>query len=253
MSSETHPIQDVIAGRDILQQMPFGSDSLLADHSAQDDSSPTIERGNLTRAVRVRVTQTEESSGVGLAVWGTTLPSLVAVSGVGVPSAAFVSYSALVDESFMPVFVLGSATTEYAAEKKSAFATCSVLLSARRGLLADGQFSALGRQLESLLADNDELQARGITVSPTSLDGLIKFLALHRSDAHPNVALTRDGRFTASWSRGKRAKITLVFDRDGGDWVGVDLNSAPPLRKTGAFVVTSLDGISQPFRSWIKA
>jgi hypothetical protein len=148
----------------------------------------------------------------------------------------------------------GSTTPINIAGKKSAFETCHNLLIARRGLLTVEQFSALDRQLKSLLAeDDDNLETTEISVSPTSLDGLIEFLARHRPDSHPNIALTREGRFTASWSRGKRAKITLIFDREGGDWVGVDLDSQPTARASGAFVINSLAGIAQPFRTWIKA
>jgi hypothetical protein len=130
-------------------------------------------------------------------------------------------------------------------------AQCYLLLLSRRGLLADEQFFALRRQLSSIFAAADE--SDDVTVSLTSLDGLIEFLARNQPDSHPSVSVGRDGRFAASWMHGPRAKVTLVFDRTGGEWAGVDLEARPPVRGKGSFVVNSLFGITQTFRNWIKA
>jgi hypothetical protein len=109
------------------------------------------------------------------------------------------------------------------------------------------QITALQRQLAALLDADDPPEQR---VSLLSLDGLISFLAQHRPAIHPNLSLTADGRFSASWQQGRRAKLTLTFDREGGDWVGVDLDAKR--RATGGFVVNSLAGIAQPYRSWMN-
>jgi hypothetical protein len=149
-----------------------------------------------------------------------------------------------------------AAATDVPFAIESALVTCSELLRARRGLLQHEQFEALGRQLDALLSDEDELVAEGIVVSVVSLDGLIGFLARHRwAGQHPNIAITRDGRFSASWVHGWGAKVTLAFDTNGigGEWVGVDIGTRPPVRREGAFVLDSLDGVLQPFRSWIKS
>lgn len=146
----------------------------------------------------------------------------------------------------------GNATPINILGARTAFEIASELLFARRGILTPNQFIALCRQIRSLLTDESGNAIQSV-ISQTSLDGLIGFLSRHRPDSHPNVALTRDGRFSASWLFGKRAKITLVFDRVGGEWTGVNLDAQPVIRGSGAFVVNSLSGIAKPFRSWIKA
>jgi hypothetical protein len=59
--------------------------------------------------------------------------------------------------------------------------------------LSDAQVTALTRQLNALLADEDELQEAGLSVSEASLNGLIDFLAAHQAVAHPNLSVTRNG------------------------------------------------------------
>lgn len=130
---------------------------------------------------------------------------------------------------------------------KSPFETCLEILQARRGLLAEKQLTSLQRQVSFLL-----LPEGAPSVSTGSLNGLIDFIGRHKPVAHPNLSLTRNGKFAASWSSGPRAKVTLTFDRDGGDWVGMDLTKAPAVRASGAFVIDSLAGLTQPFKSWVQ-
>jgi hypothetical protein len=127
----------------------------------------------------------------------------------------------------------------------STLSSCKELLAARKGLLSYDQFESLGKQLTSLLLDLDD----GLQISIVSLDALISFLSKHRPP-QPNIALTKHGRFTASWTSGRRAKITLTFDQEGGTWVAVNLDDGT--RAIGAFVINSLDGISRPYRGWVR-
>jgi hypothetical protein len=144
-----------------------------------------------------------------------------------------------------------SATPSPAIEEKTAFSMCRNLLFSRRGLLHKDQYWALERQLRSLFVEEGEPISSAVA-SPVSFDGLINFLAQHRP-THPNISLNRDGQFVASWPQGKRAKLSLTFDRAGGDWVAINLDVSPPLRRSGSFVKGSLTGISEPFRNWIAA
>jgi hypothetical protein len=134
---------------------------------------------------------------------------------------------------------------------KSTLEMCRELLHARRGLLRAHEVLALERQLSALLSDEDEIVANGLKVSSASLDGLIAFLAAHRPHTHPRLSLTRGGLFAASWAPRDRVKLTLTFNREAADWVGVDLGAAPPVRDSGAVVIGSLDGMRQSFRDWI--
>jgi hypothetical protein len=143
-----------------------------------------------------------------------------------------------------PVWIVGSGPS-------SALGKSCELLEARRGLLRSEQYEAFRRQLSALLSDEDELNRRGIGPSMISLDALVQFVARHQPRVHPNISMDRNGRFSASWG-GRRAKVTLVFDQEGGDWTGIDLDARPPVRATGAFVLDSLAGVGQRFRDWIK-
>jgi hypothetical protein len=124
-------------------------------------------------------------------------------------------------------------------------------LSFRKGLLSPEQLHSLELQMTALLAEGDDGELAAPEVSLLSLDTLIEFLSRYRPRTHPNLAIAKSGLFSASWTHGRRAKITLSFDRDGGEWVGVDLDAK--IRNSGAFVRDSLAGIALPYREWITA
>jgi hypothetical protein len=145
----------------------------------------------------------------------------------------------------------GGAVADRPLSTKSFLERCRELLQSRRGLLRSHQVLALERQLSSLLSDEDELVESGMTVLTASLDGLVDFLAAHRPHTHPSLSLTRNGRFAASWSPYIRAKLTLTFTREAADWVGVDLDATTPVRDRGVVLISSLNGMPLPFRSWI--
>jgi len=261
MSSGALPIQDVIAGQQILQtHRTWEPHDALSQNPNPAGTWPTLM--DLSEQWRVGGLNLRTMSCVGctgparVIVGQLQLPESgsLTLAGSAVTAANAKMYWNVAHERLVTLSTQDSGTPEHFSARKSSLAVCSDLLLARRGLLTVEQVSAIQRQLQSLLGtEDDEFESRDIVISPTSLDGLIEFLARINPDAHPNISVSRDGRFTASWSHGKRAKITLIFDREGGDWVGVDLEARPPVRSAGAFVVNSLAGITQPFRSWIKA
>lgn len=257
MSSSMHPFQDVMAGQAILRTMPFGFNEPPIGSPVEDNPDSTVTPADITGIGYGESFQVVGIDGINLIMKDcagcTMLPGLLTLSTDVVLTVDAKSDLANFDDVHKALAALRNTTPGYATDNKSALAICRDLLSARRGLLTTEQVVALENQLNSLLADDDELEASGITISPTSLDGLIEFLAMHLPDVHPNISVSREGRFTASWLHGKKAKITLSFDQEGGDWVGVDLRKETLERKTGAFVINSLAGIAQPFRSWIKA
>ena len=261
MSSGALPIRDVIAVQQILQThgrweshyafpqypSPTGGGAGLIDMPEQwrvgGVNLKAMSCIGCTGPARVIVGQLQLLESGSLTLTGSAVSTATAEMYWGVP-----------DERLMTITAQDSGTPGQLPARKSALTVCTDLLLARRGLLSIEQVSAIQRQLQSLLGtEDDEFESRDTAISPISLDGLIEFLARNNPDSHPNISLSRDGRFMASWSHGKRAKITLIFDREGGDWVGVDLDTRPPIRDAGAFVVNSLFGITKPFRSWIKA
>jgi hypothetical protein len=247
-------VQELMAGRAILQASFLREEP--ADKLQQDPTSAAtwLELADLVATTKFQVANIADINLKDMTCVGCTgTAGPLALMTVPIMTVAAKPWN-LGDVNIIGLNWPGSATPTNITGKKSTFEICRGVLIARRGLLTLEQFSALERQLKSLLVeDEDSLEAIEIAASSTSFDGLIEFLARHRPDAHPNIALTREGRFTASWLGGKRAKITLIFDREGGDWVAVDLDSRPPVRARGAFVVNSLAGIAQPFRAWIKA
>ena len=259
MSSGALPIQDVIAGQQILQT-----------HYTWESHDPLPQYPSPAPSTVMDLPEQWRVGGVNLRAMsciGCTGPAQVIVGQLQLPEAGSLAlvgsvvttatakmYWNAARERHVTITALDSGTPGHFSARKSAFEVCTDLLLARRGLLPVEQVSAIQRQLQSLLGtEDDEFESRDIAISPISLDGLIEFLARNNPDSHPNISVSRDGRFMASWSHGKRAKITLIFDREGGDWVGVDLDTRPPIRDAGAFVVNSLFGITKPFRSWIKA
>jgi hypothetical protein len=137
----------------------------------------------------------------------------------------------------------------------SARSRCKTVLDARHSRLTEEQAVALERQIEALLADEDELDEQGVTVSVASFDGLIEFLAFHKVTRHPNLSLTRKGQFAASWSPDRHAKLTLVFNgHDMGDWVAVDFRQQSAVQRgSGSFYVTVGETLPQSFMSWMHA
>ena len=119
----------------------------------------------------------------------------------------------------------------------------------RRIHLSDAQVTALTQQLNALLADEDELKQAGLSISEASLNGLIDFLATHQEAAHPNLSVTRNGYFAASWSPRRRRKLTLIFEPSGaGEWIAIDLDPAHPLHEKGW-----LPDIPHRFADWMSA
>jgi hypothetical protein len=123
---------------------------------------------------------------------------------------------------------------------------CLRALVARGPVLSERQTLALRRQLRVLLSDEKELSEAGISVSVVSLHGLIDFLAGNDNKIHPNLSITRDGYFAASWSPRKRAKLTLVFKEAAAEWIAVDLDRARPATQKG-----SLSEIPPVIASWM--
>ena len=122
-------------------------------------------------------------------------------------------------------------------------------LESRRSVLSARQFEALQRQLRALLEDERELNEAGISISFASLHGLIDFIAGNDARAHPNLSITRDGYFAASWSPRKRAKLTLTFRGEGqGEWVSADLDTAPPTTSKG-----EIKDLPAHFEHWMTA
>jgi hypothetical protein len=267
VSVGNHAIQDLMVGRAILQaSLPLvkyePADILQLDPERTRTWLGTVDvvvpaRSQFTSIgdVKLKVMNCVGCTGTALTEsTGTAFTGSIVVKGAANTAVTAKLHWNLENHVFAKGAWRGNATPINISDKQSAFEICHDLLLARRGLLTVEQVAALDRQLKSILADEeDNFELSGISVSPTSLDGLIKFLARHRPASHPNIALTREGHFTASWLGGKRAKVTLIFDQEGGDWIGVDLESRPAVRCAGAFVVNSLAGIAQPFRSWIKA
>lgn len=131
----------------------------------------------------------------------------------------------------------------------STLSHCVDVLACRRMHLSDVQVTALTRQLNALLADEGELKEAGLAVSETSLDGLIDFLAAHRGLAHPNLLVTRNGYFAASWSPHRRSKLTIIFEPSGaGEWMAIDLDPAHRVHEKGR-----LPDIPHRFADWISA
>lgn len=133
----------------------------------------------------------------------------------------------------------------------SSLARSLTLLRSRRGILQAPQFEGLDRQIRALLADDEDLSELGITASIGSLDNLIEFLTLDQARQHPNLSISRQGLFAASWSPGRRCKLTLTFDSSGGggEWVGINLDVTPILRGSGRF--QSSDDIPPQFKGWM--
>jgi hypothetical protein len=117
----------------------------------------------------------------------------------------------------------------------STLSACLQLLRARSSTFKEDQtIGFLVRQLETLLQDDDELKASGISVSLPSLSRLVAFLAERKGIAHPSISITRLGHFAASWAPRKRAKLTLVFAPNGlVQWIAADVDARPPLRESG--------------------
>jgi hypothetical protein len=109
---------------------------------------------------------------------------------------------------------------------------CLRALYERQSVLTGEQATALKRQLQTLLEDEEELQSANISVSILSLHRLIDFLSEHQTSALPSLSITQAGYFAASWSPRKRAKLTVVFRPEGvADWITTDLNATPPVHQ----------------------
>ena len=132
---------------------------------------------------------------------------------------------------------------------RSTLSRCLHVVAIRRKHLNDAQATALRRQLNALLGDEDELKAAGLSVSEASLHGLIDFLATHQEAAHPNLSVTRNGNFAASWSPHRRRKLTLIFEPSGaGEWIAIDIDPGHPVHEKG-----QLPDISHQFAGWMSA
>lgn len=250
MSSGMRSIEEFIAGQAILGGVPWHFQPSVSSidsfgTSTQSKSLATLQ----SEFIPISRTENAQVLTIKCTSCGALSEPLLISSAVLRPSTArsWLSY----DDAYNFSDRAGGATPRHSLWKQSSLAICLDLVSSRQGLLTSDQALSLQRQLKSLLAEDEEGNAPA--VSPTSLDGLIGFLISNLPDRHPNLSIARDGRFSASWSCGPRAKATLLFEQEGGDWTGVDLEANPPFRQTGAFVINSLTGISQPFRSWIKA
>jgi hypothetical protein len=128
-------------------------------------------------------------------------------------------------------------------------ARCLRVVESRRHLLGQQQIAALERQLRVLLSDERELSDAGLSVSVASLNGLIDFLAGNVNIAHPNLSVTHDGYFAASWSPRQRARVTITFrGADAGEWAAVDLDATPPESGKG-----NLAQIPSKFKRWMFA
>ena len=244
-------VEYVVAGRAILWSRASLFGGVAPAHPMPvENETVSIQPFPATRGITGQAGMVVQSvsRGIGVTLTGYVAGEL-AYAGTSLPLLAMPHHS------FGQSWIGGGAATGIALSTKSALETCTELLNARRGRLRPEQFQALARQLNALLSDEDELVASRIDVSAVSLDGLIEFIVHHQPARHPNIAITRDGRFSASWMQSRQTKITLTFDanRIGGDWVGVDLGANPPALHRGAFLVDSLSGIAQPFRTWIKA
>jgi len=126
---------------------------------------------------------------------------------------------------------------------------CLRVLDSRSLILSERQANALRRQLRALLADENELAEAGISVSIATLHELIDFLATADNKQHPNLSITRDGYFSASWSPRRRAKLTMVFKGASRvDWVAVDLDHTPVISAKGDFA-----HIPPEIESWMSA
>jgi hypothetical protein len=126
---------------------------------------------------------------------------------------------------------------------------CLHVLAIRRMHLSDAQVTALTRQLNALLADEDELQEAGLSASEASLNGLIDFLAAHQAVAHPNLSVTRNDNFAASWSPHRQRKLTLIFKPSGaGEWIAIDLDPAHRMHEKGR-----LPNLPDRVAGWIPA
>jgi hypothetical protein len=123
------------------------------------------------------------------------------------------------------------------------------LLAARHDSINAESFHGLVRQVLAILSDDDELASHRIMPRVESFEGLLNFLSV-RKPTHPNLSLSRDGRFVASWSPTPKSKLTLTFKtRNGGDWVGVNLVD-PRSKGNGPFETTSLK-LPEPFADWM--
>jgi hypothetical protein len=135
------------------------------------------------------------------------------------------------------------------APRDGTLSRCLHVVAIRRKHLNDAQATALGRQLNALLADEDELKEAGLSVSEASLDRLADFLAAHQALAHPNLSVTRNGNFAASWSPHRRRKLTLIFEPSGaGEWIAIDIDPGHPVYEKG-----QLPDISRQFAGWMSA
>jgi hypothetical protein len=260
MSNNAPQIEQVMAGRAILWSDASESGSVPAHvmptaNETGDESTRPRHVTSQTNLITIDPSQNADVvlgvAWVGHAFGADLLASKSAFARTLLP---FLILPQPISTQAAPETILTSAATGTPLPSKSILATCRDLLNSRRGLLRPEQFAALLRQINALLLDEDELIANRVVVSAASLDGLIEFIVRHQLPTHPNVAIARNGRFTASWTHGKRAKITLTFDanRVGGEWIGVDLGIQPPARHDGAFIIDSLAGIARPFQSWIK-
>jgi hypothetical protein len=235
MSFISHPISDVMAAGSFLALEKANDDFMLGYESGTVDICiiPASEsRGQRPRLARTHATVTTADAGHSCKVF-------VNWNGCLAPDAY--------DKSARPN--AAGLRQAYLTGELSRLAQSTMLLDARRGLISDVQYGALYRQLTSLLGDDENVGTHQVSI--ISLDALITFLGQHQPNTHPNISLGRDGRFAASWTPSKKQKVTLFFDRDGGDWIGIDLLATPP-RATGSFIVSSLSGIARPFRNWIK-
>jgi hypothetical protein len=123
------------------------------------------------------------------------------------------------------------------------------LLAARHNSINTESFHGLVRQVLAILSNDDELTSHRIKPRVESFEGLLNFLSV-RKPTHPNLSLSRDGRFVASWSPTPKSKLTFTFKTENdGDWVGVNLVD-PKSKGNGSFETASLK-LPEPFADWI--
>jgi hypothetical protein len=159
--------------------------------------------------------------------------------------------SSSLDFDQLPSVALKPATARTPTQKtaRSTAGLFLALLAARHNSISAESFRGLVRQVLAILSDDDELISHRIKPRVESFEGLINFLSVRRP-THPNLSISRDGCFVASWSPTAKSKLTLTFKTEnGGDWVGVNLVD-PRSKGNGPFETAAVE-LPEPFADWM--
>lgn len=108
--------------------------------------------------------------------------------------------------------------------------------------------AAFGRQLDSILGDENELLEQGLRPSHASFLGLLRFMRENPNVAHPALSLDSAGNFVASWQPQPKARISLTFQvSEKFRWIAVSLGDGGLDHGSGS----EREPIPDRFRAWM--